>query len=481
MIDEEYLSWLPPLDRPRRAAYTQMPLPNKSRASRRAQHSNTQHLFKKDRSVCAKEVLSGAWKMDKHHVHLEVQTPFWQTIFTKPSVLDDRRPEPVGPTLWELVTPVTIEELNTTIGAMKKGAAGPDRRSFKQFKDIPREELRAQYNLWLLPSYQPAACRKGETVLIPKVSDTHKPEKHRPITISDFVIRCFHKVMAQRLERLLPISPRQKAFRAGDGVADNIWLLRNIIRHHQDELKPLNVVFVDVKKAFDSVSHYSLLNAATRLGVPPPLLSYLHELYKDSHTCLRVGINISDPIHVTQGVKQGDPMSVHLFNAVIDWALSKIHTLIGIRIGSTIISEAAFADDLALFASTPAGLQSQLNKFAEHLRSCGLNISAGPKGKSASLRIEIDGRKKKWIVNPHQHLMILNQQVPALFISDTYQYLGVPLSAAETRPDVHLNLEKGLENLTSAPLKPQQRLHILINHLLPSLSHQLVLAINTVK
>ena len=55
------------------------------------------------------------------------------------------------------------------------------------------------------------------------------------------------------------------------------------------------------------------------------------------------------------------------------------------------------------------------------------------------------------------------------------------LSTAENRADVHLKLEKGLENLTSAPLKPQQRLYFLMNHLLLSLSHQLVLASTSVK
>ena len=62
----------------------------------------------------------------------------------------------------------------------------------------------------------------------------------------------------------------------GDGVAQNLLLLRTLISAHKEELKPLNPVFIDVKKAFDSVSHDSVLKATYRLGVPDPLLTYLH-------------------------------------------------------------------------------------------------------------------------------------------------------------------------------------------------------------
>ena len=78
------------------------------------------------------------------------------------------------------------------------------------------------------------------------------------------------------MEASLPFNTRQKAFRAGDGVADSVWFIQAVIKHHQDSLRPLNVAFVDVNKAFDSVSHQSILVATARLGVPTPYLGYVH-------------------------------------------------------------------------------------------------------------------------------------------------------------------------------------------------------------
>ena len=91
-------------------------------------------------------------------------------------------------------------------------------------------------------------------MLLPKCAEAGEPAKYRPITMSDIVVRCFHRILAQRMEIHLPFSTRQKAFRAGDGVADSVWFIQAVIKHHQDNLRPLNVAFVDVKKAFDCFS-----------------------------------------------------------------------------------------------------------------------------------------------------------------------------------------------------------------------------------
>ncbi|KAL9977930.1 hypothetical protein ACROYT_G015394 [Oculina patagonica] len=90
------------------------------------------------------------------------------------------------------------------------------------------------------------------TVLIPKESGTQDPGKHRPKTLPDITIRCFHRVLAKRMKKDLPWNTRQKALRSGDGVADSMWLLQNIICQHQHMYKPLNIVFLDIKKVFDS-------------------------------------------------------------------------------------------------------------------------------------------------------------------------------------------------------------------------------------
>ena len=264
---------------------------------------------------------------------------------------------------------------------------------------IPFDRLAAHFNLWLLSGYLPSTLRGGETVLLHKVSGASAPNEFRPITISNIVVRCFHRIMAQRMEMHLPLSLRQKVFRRGDGIADSVWFTQTVIKHHQDSLCPLNIAFMDVKKAFDSVSHQSISVAAAGLGIPPPFLGYLRELYGYAQTRLRIGTELSAPIKLGQGVRQGDPMGVHLFNAVIDLSLAGLGQELGTEIGGVKVNH-NFADDIALITRSPAGLQVLADDLDRELTLCGLELSTGLQGKSASIRLDIDGRAKKWIVYP---------------------------------------------------------------------------------
>ena len=263
---------------------------------------------------------------------------------------DDRCPQPVGLPKWELMAPITAGGVDRSLNGMKDGALGPDGRKLKDVRAIPTNQLAAHFNLWLLSGYLPSILGGAETVLLPKVLGAGAPNEFHPIVISDIVVRCFHRIMAQRMEMHLPLSLRQKAFWSGDGIANSVWFMQTVIKHHQDNLCPLNIAFMDVKKAFDSVSHQSILVAAACLGVPLPFLGYLHELYSDAQTRLRISTELSDPIRLGWGVRQGDPISVHLFNAVIDLALTGLGPELGTEIGGVRVNHNTFVDDIALIA-----------------------------------------------------------------------------------------------------------------------------------
>lgn len=138
---------------------------------------------------------------------------------------DDRSPEPVGPPKWELVAPITSEEVAKSLKGVKDGAPGPDGRKLKDARALPIDQLAKHINLWLYAGCLPSPLRDSETVLLSKEVGAGVQEKYSPITTSDIVVRCFHWIMAQRNEVHLPISSRQKDFRSGDGIADSVWFM----------------------------------------------------------------------------------------------------------------------------------------------------------------------------------------------------------------------------------------------------------------
>ncbi|NXG95115.1 POLR protein, partial [Stercorarius parasiticus] len=62
-------------------------------------------------------------------------------------------------------------------------------------------------------------------------------------------------VITARLTKACPINQRQRGFIRSAGCSENLKLLQLLIRNAKREHRPLGVVFVDLAKAFDSVSH----------------------------------------------------------------------------------------------------------------------------------------------------------------------------------------------------------------------------------
>ena len=128
---------------------------------------------------------------------VDTQEPFWKVLFEQPSHPDDRTFHPVGSTKWELLDLISSGEVTKVLSRMKDGAPGPDGRKLEDVRALPPDQLAAHFNLWLLAGYLPSNLQQGETVLLPKEEEVGAPEKFRPITISDIVVRCFHRILAQ--------------------------------------------------------------------------------------------------------------------------------------------------------------------------------------------------------------------------------------------------------------------------------------------
>ncbi|KAJ7376567.1 hypothetical protein OS493_034023 [Desmophyllum pertusum] len=107
---------------------------------------------------------------------------------------------------------------------------------------------------------------------------------------------------------------------------------------------------------------------------------------------------------------------------------------------------------------TPRGVQSLLDDIVAQLRLCGLEISAGLDGKSASLRIDVDRPEETMDRQPAAPLGRVWYSHTGHHHHPDSDYLGVPLSPMTMRADVADRLNCGLDNISAAPLKPQQRL-----------------------
>lgn len=136
-----------------------------------------------------------------------------------PSVPDSWSLPVIGEVRWESLQPITSEDVVKAMKKMKDDTPGPDGRKLLDVKAISAVELAGHFNLWLLTGYLTTELRCVQTVLLPKCVEAGYPAKHRPIMMSVIVVRCFRRILAQRMEVKLPFNTHQKAFHTGDGVA----------------------------------------------------------------------------------------------------------------------------------------------------------------------------------------------------------------------------------------------------------------------
>ena len=119
------------------------------------------------------------------------------------------------------MSPISQDEVATAVKGLGESATGTDGITRRTMANIPFGSLATHFNLWMMAERLPEELIKGRSgVFIPKESGTQDPMKYRPITIATVVTRCFHKVLADRVEDA-DDNPRQKGFKTGDDAAAN--------------------------------------------------------------------------------------------------------------------------------------------------------------------------------------------------------------------------------------------------------------------
>ena len=145
------------------------------------------------------------------------------------------------------------------------------------------------------------------------------PQNYRPIAIIPILYKLFSRLIYNSLETKLdqPQCPDQAGFRHNYSTEDHLYTT-TILHEKADEYQiNLWTAAVDFQKAFDSVSHDKLWYTLARQDIPQPYIQLIRKLYEDQTGTVKTD-RVSRSFNLERGVKQGDPLSSLLFNAVLE-------------------------------------------------------------------------------------------------------------------------------------------------------------------
>ncbi|XP_075539212.1 uncharacterized protein LOC142573881 [Dermacentor variabilis] len=137
---------------------------------------------------------------------------------------------------------------------------------------------------------------------------------------------------------------------------------------------PRIVVGVDIRKAFDSLPHASIMQAIQQMGIKGNMHNFIAAFLQDRTFQVQVGSDLSSYHHNGVGVPQGAVISPTLFNIVLAPLPVKLETI-------TSVEHAIYADDVTLWTTRGSlgeqeeALQTALNTIESFTREIGLTLA----------------------------------------------------------------------------------------------------------
>ena len=273
----------------------------------------------------------------------------------------------------------------------------------------------------------PEMLKIAKVIPIFKGENPTDPNNYRPISLLSIFDKLLEKVMYNRVNAFLTkhkiFYKYQFGFRKNHATADALSEVINFIYKSLDEGNFVFGIYIDLKKAFDTVQHRILLYKLQHYGIRGLALQWFESYLSKRKQYVVTNNTQSDMLELCEyGVPQGSVLGPMLFLLFIN----DIHK----SLNNTVIK--LFADDTNCFlsgndfSSLERLAETELNKLQTWINANNLTINYDPKKSSYCI---FKPRNKCFPPNYNRGLKI---GINTLKFKETTRYLGLLLDSKLT-------------------------------------------------
>ena len=265
--------------------------------------------------------------------------------------LDCRTNYQINPNAKKIESEITLIELNSALISSTGKTPGLDNVQYDMLKNLPfnaKKHLVSLYNEIFNSSNIPQSWKTATCIPINKPNKPkNRVEGYRPISLISCTSKVLEKIITKRLTWFLQrnklISHQQVAFKPGKGTLDALVYLDHKMATTISTRNHISIISIDFEKAFDRIGIHTILSQLMEWKVGPKILNFIKSFLTNRKIRVKVNGTLSKIRSLNNGIPQGSPLSVVLFQI----ATEKLNKII---IDNRFFSHCIYADDLYLIA-----------------------------------------------------------------------------------------------------------------------------------
>jgi hypothetical protein len=275
-------------------------------------------------------------------------------------------------TMHEITTTEILSAIRTSASKKSPGPDGLPKEFYLRAFDVIHRELNLLLNEAMITNF-PAQFVDGVIVLVKKRGSGETARSYRPISLVNVDYKILARILKQRLEKVLRthsvLTDSQKCSNAGRNIFQATLAIKDRIAQLKINRNKGKLVSFDLDHAFDRVNQRFLFHTMRTLGFNTALVDLLSRIATASSSRLLINGRLSSPFPIQRSVRQGDPLSMHLFVLYLHPLLRKL----GQICGSDLI--VAYADDISTIVSNCQQLEEMRDLFRRYERIAGARLN----------------------------------------------------------------------------------------------------------